>query len=55
MDVNVGVERVQFALMKVEVRGSEVAEIDCAGAMASELMGRGTADTDGRICACGEV
>jgi hypothetical protein len=41
--------------VQVEVCGGEVAEIDCEGAMARELVCGCAADADGGVCTCGGV
>jgi hypothetical protein len=52
VDVDGGVEGVEFARVRVEVGGGEVAEVDCAGAVAGELVGRGATDAYDGVCAC---
>lgn len=52
MDVDGGVEGGELALVQVEVRGGEVAEIEGASAVACELVCGGAANADGRVCAC---
>jgi hypothetical protein len=51
VDVYGGVERCEFALVEVEMGGCEVADVDCEGAMACELVCGGATDANGGICA----
>jgi hypothetical protein len=51
VDVHGGVEGAEFAGVHGEVRGGEVAEVDCEGAVAGELVGGGAADAEGGVCA----
>lgn len=51
VDGHVGVQGGEFARVQVEVRGGEVADVDCARAVAGELVGGCAADADGRVCA----
>jgi hypothetical protein len=51
VDGDAGVEGGEFARVQGEVSGGEVAEIDCAGAVACELVGGGAADANGGVCA----
>lgn len=52
MHFHARVKRVDFALVQVEVRGVEVAEVQCAGAMTRKLVGAGATDSNERVCAC---
>jgi hypothetical protein len=38
VDVDAGVEGGEFAFVEFEVRGGEVAEVECAGAVSGKLM-----------------
>jgi hypothetical protein len=55
VDVDGGVEGVKLALMLREVGGGEVADVDCAGAVARELVGGGAADAYDGVCASWSV
>ena len=52
MDVYGGIEAREFALVGFEVAVVVVADVDCAGAVAGELVGGGAADAEGGVCAC---
>lgn len=47
MDVDGGVEGGELALVQIEVRGGEVAEVEGSGAVACELVCGGAANADG--------
>jgi hypothetical protein len=49
VDCDGGVEGFELARVQVEVRGGEVAEIDCFGAVAGELVRGGAADAYGGV------
>lgn len=51
MDLDIGVEGVEFAFVGGEELVAEVAEEDCTGAIVCELMGTGASNTEGGICA----
>jgi len=51
VDFDGGVEGGEFALMCAEVRGGEVADVDCVGAGCGEEVGGGAADAEGGVCA----
>lgn len=52
MDLDGGVKREDFAFVRLEMGGREVAEVDGAGAVFGELMGGGAADSEGAVGAC---
>jgi hypothetical protein len=55
VDCDTGVEGLELARVQVEVRGGEVAEVDCFGAVARELVRGGAADAYGGVCAWEEL
>ncbi len=52
MDVAGGVEGLEFALVRREVLVAEIADVDRARTVMSELVGAGAADAEGGIGAC---
>jgi hypothetical protein len=55
VDFGAGVEGCELALMQGEVGRGVVAEVDGGCTVASELMGCGAANADGRVCAWGRL
>jgi hypothetical protein len=55
VDVDVGPQAVDLALVGVEVGGVEVTDVDGLGSVLCELMGRGAADAQDGVCAWGGV
>jgi hypothetical protein len=55
VNVYAGVEAGELARVQVEVGRGEVAEVDCFGAVARELVRGGAANAYGGVCACGEL
>ena len=51
VDVYLGVQAVDLALVRLEVGGIEVADVDGLGPVLCELVGRGTADAQNGVCA----
>lgn len=49
MDVDGWVEGIEFFAVRIEELGVEVADVDCEGAVAGELVGAGAADAEGRV------
>lgn len=52
MDLNIGVQGREFALLRCEEFGVEIAEVDCKGAVVGELVGGCAADAEGGVGAC---
>lgn len=52
MDLDIGVQGNKFALLRGEVLGVEVTEVDCTGAVVGKLVGAGAADAEGGVGAC---
>ncbi len=51
VDVDLGVQAVDLALVRLEVGGIKVADVDGLGPVLRELVGRGAADAQDGVCA----
>lgn len=51
MDIYGGVQGVEFALVELEVRRCEVADVDGTSAVTRKLVCGGAADANDRVCA----
>ncbi len=51
VDLDLGVQAVDLAFVRLEVGGIEVADVDGLGSVLCELVGRGAADAQNGVCA----